>query len=107
MKYIVGGIFLAFIISFVYVLKMNRKATVKRRAYRWCVGLFSLFLFIFMASTVEHIALMVFGTPVIAWLAFGWLRYMKFCDWCGKAVNIIYPFLADKKHCPRCGSNIL
>ena len=106
MIYITGGIFVVFVISFAYILNMNRKAAIKRKAYRWCVGLAGLYLVISMASTAEHILLMVFATPVIAWLIFGALRSIKFCEWCGKVVNTSRPFLVDKKHCPRCGSDI-
>jgi hypothetical protein len=105
MKYLIGGIFSAFLISNIYILHMNKKASVKRKAFRWWMAAFALFLLVFTALTIEDLVLMVFVIPVIAWVAFMSLRFTKFCDWCGRMIQTNLPF-TDKKHCPRCGSNI-
>lgn len=105
MGYIIGGIFLVFLASSAYILKMNKKASLKRKAFRWWVGSFALFLLVSIAAEVEDFALMVFVVPVIALFVFGSLRHTKFCEWCGRMVRTNLPF-TDKDHCPRCGSKI-
>jgi hypothetical protein len=105
MKYIIGTIFSAFLISNIYILHMNRKASVKRRAFRWWMASFGTFLIVFTAFTIEDLVLMVFIVPVVAWVVFMSLIFTKFCDWCGKLVQNNLPF-TDKDHCPRCGSSI-
>jgi hypothetical protein len=105
MKYITGGIFLAFLVSNIYVLHMKKSASVKRKAFRWWVGSFALFVLVLTAFEVDDIRLMVFMVPVIAWIVFASLRFTKFCEWCGRMVQTNLPF-TDKKHCPRCGSRI-
>jgi len=105
MKYITGGIFAAFLISNIYILHMNRKAVVKRRAFRWWMVIFGTFLIAFTALTIKDLGLMVFVVPVVGWVVFMSLMFTKFCDWCGRVVRTNLPF-TDKHHCPRCGSRI-
>jgi len=105
MKYIIGVIFGGFLVSNIYILQMNKKASDKRKAFRWWMGVFAIFLLILTALTIEDLVLMLFVIPVIAWIVFMSLRFTKFCDWCGRMTQTNLPF-TDKKHCPRCGSNI-
>lgn len=105
MKYIIGTIFSAFIISNIYILHMNKKAAVKRRAFRWWMFIFAAFLIVVTALTVQDPVLMIFVIPVVAWVAFMSLRFTKFCEWCGRRVKTNLPF-TDPHQCPRCGSKI-
>jgi hypothetical protein len=105
LKYITAVIFSAFLVSNIYILSMNKKASVKRVAFRWWIVVFAVFLLVFIALTIEDLILMVFVIPVIAWVVFMSLRFTKFCDWCGRMVKTNLPF-TDKHHCPRCGSSI-
>jgi len=105
LKYITAVIFSGFLVSNVYILHMNRKASVKRMAFRWWIAVFAVFFLVFTALTIEDLVLIVFVIPVIAWVVFMSLRFTKFCDWCGRMIQTNLPF-TDKKVCPRCGSSI-
>ena len=105
MKYLTIAIFAAFVISNIYIFQMNRKADVKRRAFRWFMIIFGIFLIVFTAVTIKDLVLMVFVVPVVSWVVFMSLRFTKFCDWCGRMVRTNLPF-TDKHQCPRCGSRI-
>jgi len=105
MNYIISGIFIAFLVSNMYILHMKTSAPVKRKAFRWWLVSLALFMFILTVFEAEDISLMVFMVPVIAWIVFASLRFTEFCEWCGRMVHTNLPFI-DKGHCPRCGSKI-
>lgn len=105
MKYILGGMLATFLITNIYVLGMDKPARVKRRAFRWWVASFAIFVLIFTALILEDLFLMVVVIPVLGFLVFGWLRSTKFCEWCGRPVRTNLPF-TDKEFCPTCGSRI-
>jgi hypothetical protein len=102
------GIFIAMsiVILSMYILGMERKAAVKQKAFRWYVVLLSIFAIVYMGFTLESPALLVFGIPAVIIPAFMWLKYTKFCEWCGYTVQINWP-LNDKENCSRCGSKLL
>ena len=105
MKYI-GILFAALAILLFYILSMERKASVKRKAFRWYIVLVSVLLIMYLGLVVESLALLVFAVPVLILLDFIWLKYTRFCEWCGKAVQTNLPYV-DKENCPRCGSKFL
>jgi len=91
MKYIIAVIFSSFLVSNIYILHMNKKASVKRQAFRWWMAIFGVFLLMFAALMIEDLVLMVFVIPVIAWVVFISLRFTKFCDWCGRMIKTNLP----------------
>lgn len=98
---------ISLLILFAYILHMDRKATVKRKVFRWYIALVSIFLIIYMGFTLESPALLIFGIPAVIVPALMWLKYTKFCEWCGQTVQINSPFIDDKENCSRCGSRLL
>ena len=90
----------------VYILSMDKKAVVKRTAFRWYVILVSLLLLLFMSLVAESLVLLVFVVPVLVVVDFIWLKYTRFCEWCGRAVQTNLPYV-DKEFCSRCGSRFL
>ena len=105
MKYIINGIFIAFLVSNIYILQTNKSAPMKRKAFRWWVWSLALFMLVVTGFEAEDIRLMVFMVPVVVGIVFASLRFTKFCEWCGRMVQTNLPFI-DKEHCPRCGSKI-
>lgn len=105
MRYVGLIIFIVCLIGHIYILKSERKAAVKRVAYRWLMIVFGLSFLTLTALTVESLWLMVFVIPVVAMVVFLSLKFTKFCDWCGKGVRTNLPFV-DKATCSRCGSTI-
>lgn len=105
MNYFFGIAFGVLTLTHVYILHMNRKASVKRRAFRWWLVVCGAFLAVSLALAVSDKVLLVIVLPVLGAVLFGWLRFTKFCDWCGKVVRTNLPFV-DKNRCPRCGSSI-
>ena len=93
-------------IVLVYILSMDKKAAVKRTAFRCYVIVVSLLLLLFMSLVGESLALLVFVIPVLVLVDFIWLKYTRFCEWCGKAVQTNLPFV-NKDFCPRCGAHFL
>ena len=105
MKYVLTITFFVFLISNFYILRMNRKATDKRKAFRWWLVIFAAFLAVYFSITIADKIFLVVVLPVLAGVVYGWLKFTKFCDWCGRMVHTNLPF-RDKNHCPRCGSTI-
>lgn len=105
MRYILGAIFIGFVLMNIYVIHANRGAMMKRKWYRWLVWTQAAFLLALTAFTVDDLFLLVFVIPVLAWIVFASLKFRKFCEWCGWSVQTNLPF-TDEKHCPRCGSDI-
>ena len=103
------GIFVAtsLLILFAYIFHMERKATVKQKVFRWYIVLVSIFIIIYMGFTLESLALLVFAVPIVILVAIMWIKYTRFCEWCGQTVQINSPFIDDKENCPRCGSKLL
>jgi hypothetical protein len=105
MKYLPTFIFLVFLISNFYILRMNRKATTKRKAFHWWMAVFAIFMVLYCSITITDKILLVVVLPVLAAVVFGWLRFTKFCDWCGRMIQTNLPFRKGNA-CPRCGSEI-
>ena len=87
------------------ILHLDMKASVKRNAFRWCVILSALSFLIVMPLTGLEVGLLIFVIPVLAGVSFIFIKFTKFCGWCGTAVRTNYPFV-DKEHCPKCGSSL-
>ena len=98
-------IFLAFLVSNFYILRMNKKAAVKRKAFRWWLIVAAAFLVLYLSLVVQDKVLLVFVLPVLAGVLFGMFKFTKFCDWCGRFVQTNLPFRRSDA-CPRCGSPI-
>jgi hypothetical protein len=105
MEYFLTITFFVFLLAQSYILHMNRKAAVKRKAFRWCLMLFTTFLAVYLSVVVADKILLLVVLPVLALVFIGTLRFTKFCDWCGRMVQTNLPFV-DKNRCPRCGSTI-
>jgi hypothetical protein len=105
MRYLVTVTFLLFLISNIYILHMNKKATVKRMAFRWWLILFAVFSITNLAFGIADKVLLLLFLPVLAVVLVGWYRFTKFCDWCGRMVKTNLPF-ASSNRCPRCSSSI-
>jgi hypothetical protein len=105
MKYLLTIVFTGFVLAQVYILHMNRKASIKRKAFRWWLVVCGVFLTVFLAVSVADKILLVLVLPVLAGVLFGFARFTKFCDWCGTMVKTNLPF-TDKKKCRRCGSSV-
>ena len=105
MRYM-GLAFASLAIILVYILSMDKKPAVKRTAFRWYVILVSLLLLLFISLVIESLVLLVFVVPVLVLVDFIWLKYTRFCEWCGRAVQTNLPFV-NKEFCPRCGSHFL
>ena len=105
MQYFVTITFFAFLFSSMYILRMNKKASIKRKALRWWLAIFATFLVPYLSITLPDKVLLLVILPVLAGVLFGVLRFTKFCDWCGRMVQTNLPF-GDRNRCPRCGSNI-
>ncbi len=96
--------FIGFAIAEV-ILHLNMKASVKRKAYRWCVILSALSFLVVMPLTGLEVGLLIFVIPVLAGMSFIFIKFTKFCEWCGTAVRTNQPFV-NKEHCPKCGSSL-
>lgn len=105
MRHLVTFTLALLLISNIYILQMNKKAAVKRRAFRWWMVIFTTLATVYFAFTVPDKALLAVVLLVLAGVAFGLLRFTKFCEWCGRVVKTNLPF-GDKNRCPRCGSAI-
>lgn len=105
MKYFLIIVFFAFLLSNLYILHMNKKATVKRKAFRWWMAVFAVFLVAYFVFAVSDKVLLLVVLPVLAGVIFGMLRFTKFCEWCGRVVRTNLPF-GERNRCPRCGSSI-
>ena len=104
MRYFVSITFLLFLLSNIYILYMNKKASSKRRAFRWWMIVFAAFSIVYLLFTVSDKVLLLVLVPVLAAVLFGWLKFTKFCDWCGRMIKTNLPFGGNR--CPRCGSTI-
>ena len=105
MRYFVNIIFVLFLLSNIYILRMNRKAAVKRKAFRWWLTIFAAFMVAYFLVALPDKILLVVVLPVLAGIVFGSLKFTKFCDWCGRLVQTNLPF-RDGNSCPRCGSTV-
>ena len=105
MRYLLAVIFLAFLISNAYILRMNREAAIKRKAFRWWMAGFAVFMVVSLSISIPDKILLVVVLPVLALVIFGWLRFTKFCDGCGRMIQTNLPFRKGNA-CPRCGSEI-
>lgn len=95
--------FVGFAVAFVFISNAEWKPTVKRKVFRRTIILSSLSLLVVMPLTSLEIELLVFVIPVLAAMTFIIIRYTKFCEWCGAAVQTNQPFV-DKERCPKCGT---
>jgi hypothetical protein len=95
--------FVGFAVAFVYILNAGMRPAAKRKAFRWTVILSALSFLIVMPLTGLEIELLVFVLPVVAVVTFIFIRYTKFCERCGTAVQTNQPFV-DKGRCPECGT---
>jgi hypothetical protein len=105
MEYFLSIIFSVFVLAQIYIVRMNRKATVKRKAFRWWLAICGAFLAVHLSIVVSDKILLIFVFPVLAGVLFGLARFTKFCDWCGRMIQTNLPF-GEKNKCPRCGSTI-
>ncbi len=105
MTYLLTIIFLGFLIANAYILYSNRNGRAKRKAFRWLLTGFVIFLGVYFSITISDKIFLVVVLPVLAFVLFGTLRFTKFCDWCGRMVKTNLPFRTGN-HCPRCGSDI-
>jgi hypothetical protein len=105
MKYM-GLAIASLAIVLIHILGMDRKAAVKRTAFRWYVIIVSLLLLLFLSLVAESLVLLVFVIPVLVLMDFIWLKYTRFCEWCGRATQTNLPFV-NKHFCPRCGARFL
>lgn len=87
------------------ILHLDMKASVKRKAFRRCVILSALSFLIVMPLTGLEVGLLIFVIPVLAGVSFIFIKFTKFCEWCGTAARANYPFV-DKERCPKCGSSL-
>jgi hypothetical protein len=87
------------------ILHVDMKASAKRKAFRWCVILSALSFLIVMPLTGLEVGLLIFVIPVLAGVSFIYIKFTKFCEWCGTGVRTNQPFV-DKEHCPKCGSSL-
>ena len=101
-----GLAFAASAIILAYILSMDKKAAVKRRAFRWYVVIVSLLFLLFMILVAESLFLLVFAVPVLLMMDIIWIKSTRFCSWCGQTVQTNLPFV-NKEFCPRCGSPFL
>lgn len=105
MRYLVGSIVIVLILLNGYIYFANRKATFKRKFFRWLVICQAVLILVVLPFAVQDMFLLLFVIPVIGWVVFGYLRFTKFCEWCGKTVRTNLPF-TDPNRCPRCGGQI-
>jgi len=105
MRYLVTITLLLFLLSNIYIVQMNKKASVKRRAFRWWIIAFAFVATVYLSVTVSDKILLFVVLPVLAGVLLGWLKFTKFCDWCGRMVKTNLPF-REGNRCPRCGSTI-
>ena len=105
MKYFFSTTAFAFLISNAYILRMNKKAVVKRTAFRWWLAIFATSLTVYFSIALPDKVLLLVVLPVLAGVVFGLFWFTKFCDWCGKIVHTNLPF-GEKNCCPRCGSTV-
>lgn len=87
------------------ILRLDMKASVKRKAFRWCVVLSASSFLVVMPLSGLEVRLLIFVIPVLAGVSFILIKFTKFCGWCGAAVRTNQPF-DDKGHCPKCGSTL-
>lgn len=105
MRYFVTITFVLLIVSNFYILHMNKKAATKRKAFQWWMIVFAAFSVAYLSFTISDKILLIVVLPVLAGVIFGWLRFTKFCDWCGRMIRTNLPF-GVRNRCPRCGSAI-
>ncbi len=87
------------------ILRLDMKAAAKRKAFRWCVVLSALSFLVVMPLTGLDVELLIFVAPVLAGISFIFIKFTKFCEWCGTAVRTNEPFV-DREHCPTCGPSL-
>ena len=87
------------------ILHVDMKASAKRKAFRWCVVLSALSLLVVMPLAGLEVELLIFVIPMLAGVSFIFIKFTKFCAWCGAAVRTNQPFV-DKERCPKCGSSL-
>ena len=104
MSYIGFIPFLGFALAEV-VLHLDLRASVKRKAFRWCVIFSALSLLVVMPLTGLEIELLIFAIPVLAGVIFIFINFTKVCERCGTAVHTNQPFV-DEQYCPTCGSSL-
>lgn len=98
---------LIFAASHVYILYvLDLKPPLKRKVFRGHLILFAVVLLLTLGLTGMEVGLMVFLTPVLAFVVFGMIRWTKFCSRCGKEVQTNLPY-ADREHCSRCGGALM
>ena len=102
MYYFQFVIFLAFLIAHIYIVQMNKNAVEKRRAFRLWLAVFGAFMVLYFSWTITDKIWLVVVIPILAMVLFGWLKFTKFCNWCGQMVRTNLPFLVNNR-CPRCG----
>lgn len=105
MRYLQSIAFLLFLLANIYILYMNKKASIKRKAFRWWLIIFAAFSVTSLSLAISDKVLLLIVLAVLAGVIFGWLRFTKFCDWCGRVVKTNLPF-GERNRCPRCGSAI-
>ena len=96
--------FIGFVVAEV-ILRQDMKASVKRKAFRWCLILSALALLVVMPLEGVEVELLIFVAPVLAGVCYLVIQCTKVCEWCSTAVRTNEPFV-DKEHCPRCGSSL-
>jgi hypothetical protein len=97
--------FVGFAVAFVYILNAGMRPAAKRKAFRRTIILSALSLPVVMLLDGLEVELLIFVLPVLAALTFIFIRYTKFCEWCGTAVQTNQPFV-NKEQCPRCGTSL-
>ena len=104
MEYLLSLIFFALVLAQIYILNMDTKSKVKRKAFRWWLTVCGV-LAVFLCLVVSDKILLVVAIPGLAGVLFAFAKVTKFCDWCGRVVQTNLPF-GDRNMCPRCGSTI-
>ena len=87
------------------ILRLDMKASAKRKAFRRCVVLSALSFLVVMPLTGLEVELLIFVIPVLAGMSFIFIKFTKFCERCDTALRTNQPFV-DKEHCPKCGSSL-
>lgn len=105
MEYLLSLIFFALVLAQIYILNMDTKSKVKRKAFRWWLTVCGGVLAVFLCLVVSDKILLVVAIPGLAGVLFAFAKFTKFCDWCGRVVQTNLPF-GDRNTCPRCGSTI-
>jgi hypothetical protein len=105
MRYFETITFLLFLFSHIFIFHTDKKASFKRRAFRWWIIVFASVATVYLSVMISDKILLFIVVPVLAAVVFGWLKFTKFCDWCGRMVQTNLPF-GESNRCPRCGSTI-